>query len=75
MRVRLKLKQRNILSGKIVSVQATKEKTRKDVSYAKKFSTYQMGMQVSHRVHAEIQKKNHIQSAEERYLSNSEGFM
>lgn len=47
--VRLKLKQRQPLSDKMVSVQATKEQKERMLPYGTKFSTQQMDVQVPHR--------------------------
>ena len=51
MEVRLRLKQRNILSDRMVIVQAAK---RKEVPHGRKFSTYEMGMEVPHSIYAEL---------------------
>ena len=68
MRVRFKLKQRNILSDRMVIVQAPK---RKEVPHGRKLSTYEMGMEVPHSIYAEISEKNNLESTKKRISGKS----
>lgn len=58
----------------MMSVQAIK-KQKKGVAYGREFSTYQVVVQVSHSVHAQVQKENNIQRAAGRYKGNNKRFM
>ena len=73
MEVRLRLKQRSILSDRMVIVQDAKK--RKEVPRGKKFSIYEMGMEVPHSIYAEISEKNNLESTKKGYPGNHQSFV
>ena len=64
------LSKSNKLSDKMVGVQATKESKERLLFYGRKSSRYKMAMQVSPRIHAQISKKDHIQTNMRRHTGN-----